>query len=314
MISFAPFSRPFAQAFRYGERQVAARKGFLLRKLQNGLPVYAEASPLPGHSRESLEEVERALKNGLRGQLPPSLRFALDSFSVLAGSHPVRSNALLPADGDARTQLEAFRAKGYTHVKLKLFADRWREQLEVLKEFPALYFRLDANLAFTPSALLELVSFLEKNSSLLERIDYLEEPYRGFWQSEEFQNAPLAFASDESGASPEAIRQLLEAPQAPSVFIIKPSVLGGLASIEPLVAHLKSAGKRAVFTSALETEIGRRALLAYLSGSAQEVAGLSTGFLFQENFLPDQACWEKTPSIGEQERQALAALPWESLP
>lgn len=321
-VSFAPFSRPLLTPFVYGHHSLANRHGFLLRLVTPEGTFYSEASPLPGHSTDTIAEVEKVLRERssqeiLHGEaeLPASLRFAVDALEAQgkAGTYPVRSNALLRWSGlaDARMQLLKLASAGYTHYKLKISAKNWEEQLALLEEFPKFVFRLDANLGLSAPILERLLKELQSRG-LASHVDYIEEPFAGVWSSDTFRDCAVALAADESAATSEAAFTLLKAANPPSVLIVKPTVMGGLASLAPVLKAFRAAGKRFVFTSAIETEVGRRSILAFLSQTPQEVAGLSTGSLFRENFLPDQALWTKIPSPGTAELAMLESLDWKA--
>jgi O-succinylbenzoate synthase len=321
-LAFAPYARPFTRPFSYGKYTLSSRTGFILRLSLEGNVFFSEAAPLPGHSTDALADVEKALSTHSCGtlmaaspdlQIPPSLRFALESLTAqsMPGTAAVRSNALVPkiTSGELRNSLSAAVKSGYTHCKIKVSPDSWSGQVDVLEEFPQLIFRLDANLSLAPQDLDKIVSDLSRRA-LLKQLDYLEEPFPGIWDQASFRGIPLALAADESAPSPLRAMDLLETANPPSVFIIKPSVAGGLFSLSESVECLKRAEKRVVFTSALETEPGRRSLLAFLSQMPHEPCGLSVGGLFEKNYLPDAPVWISTPGISAEEQRFLGSLPW----
>lgn len=323
---FAPFSRPLRAPFSYGNRTVGVREGFVLRKSVAGEFLYAEASPLPGHSIDTLAAVEQALRRASAAQLlvnspdqkdlPPSLRFALESLEPLRpGKFPVRANALLPWEGieKARARLEQIESAGFTHCKVKLSAQNLEFQLSLLEEFPRIRFRLDANLQLSAETLDRLIRLLGARG-LLSQVDYLEEPFCGVWEMSSFRDSPLPLAADESSPGPAQALELLEAANAPSVYIVKPTVAGGLLSLNPFFGKLKAAGKRVVITSALEMEPGRRAILTLLSQNQSEVSGLATGHLFRENFLVDLPLWSEIPAPSQKEAKFLGSLAWAKVP
>lgn len=296
-LHFAPYEREFAEPYRYGNTTLPKREGVVLRGESGGRVFYSEASPLPGHSLDTVASVLATLREG-----PPpfaataALGFGLAGLraqeSLAAFGAPIFSNALLPWRG-----LEATRAlaqaqiqAGYTCLKLKILESALSEQLAFLREFPATKFRLDANGALSSAALAQL--FQNVNPA---QIDYLEEP--GQWDDPLLAAAPISLAADETAAMPRP---------AASVVVIKPTVHGSL----------RTRGQhRVIYTTTLEAEPGRRALIALLARSSnREIAGLSTGFLFRENFLPDQPRWDALPAIGAPEQAWLDSLRWEKMP
>jgi O-succinylbenzoate synthase len=323
-LTYAPFERTLLAPFRYGGKSISIRRGFVL---QRGALV-SEASPLPGHSLDTYEEVKAALGSypssrlfelaaGAHAAIPASLRFALEGLVALEspGHYPVRSNALLrwkPQD-EMLAELGQLGRAGYRSVKVKLPALGWEALLELIDASPSLQFRLDANLSFTATLLEKLTSELSKRS-LLSRVEYFEEPFVGVWNTESFRGHPFALAADETAPGAEAALRLLDSINPPTVFIVKPTVAGGLFSLKPFLAALHAARKKVVFTSTLEGEAGRRSLIAYLSRDPHLESGLGTGHLYLDNFLADQAEWARVPKPSPAEISYLAALPWRDCP
>jgi len=319
-LSFAPFDRPFTLPFIFGNQSVSQRRGFVLKREAAGRLFFSEASPLPGHSSDTVEDVKHALETGrLEGaSVPPSLRFALEGLTAqetCRGFRPVRANALIP--WGETSQLAAAVAKaaeaGYAVCKLKLPRSGWEAALPVLAAFPQLRFRLDANRGLGPDEFARLLDTLEKGG-FSRLIDYIEEPFTGVWDNRAFARAPVPLAADESAPDLRSARLLLEAPNPPACFVVKPTVFGGLASLDEGLQDLRAAGKRVILTSSLETEPGRRALIAYLATRESEVAGIATGFLFRESFVPDQPVFEKLPAFSKAEVAYLRALRWSVSP
>lgn len=335
-FSFAVYERNFTAPFRYGQETLASRRGVIVRRHNaDGSFVCSEASPLAGHSSDRLEEVIQILEHSSSEQLennliypeksadlPPSLRFALEGIAVQSENYgnfqPVHSNALLPWLGaeQTRSRFKILHREGYRTFKIKI-SDESISQIPIfLKSIPDTDWkvRLDGNRALSPA---QLAQFFREVSrlDLAGRIDYLEEPLAAEWQHPLLREAPLALAADESAGSPQAVLRLLETPNCPQVFILKPTVLGGLASVSPLASQLRRAGRRAVYTSTLETEPGRRSIIALLGREgAGEVHGLSTGFLFRTNLLPDAPLYGELPLISTEERHLWQALDWRGCP
>jgi O-succinylbenzoate synthase len=73
------------------------------------------------------------------------------------------------------------------------------------------------------------------------------------------------------------------------VYVLKPSILGGLKNTRHVVGKILVAGKKYTLTSALETEVGRREIvrIASLLPSTPLALGLATGDLFSDNYVPD---------------------------
>jgi O-succinylbenzoate synthase len=320
-LAYATYERAFARPFEYGGRRVTSRSGVLLRKRAVGGDLFSEASPLPGHSTDTLEEILGALGGtpleqllGATPGLPPSLRFGLEGFAALEspGHNPVASNALLRAEAEPNTdgQIERAVSAAYAVCKVKIRGGALRSLFELIRQCPPHFrFRLDANAGLSRNDFSSLCESL-REGGFLDRIDYVEEPFPGVWEAADFRDCGIPLAADESAPSPEAASRLLAAPNPPSVFVVKPTVAGGLFSLAKRLDPLRAAGKRIVFTSALEAEAGRRALLAFLSLGPSEVAGLSTGFLYDKNFLADRSSWKTVPEPDAAELAYYESLRW----
>lgn len=310
---FAPYERKLSSPFRYGSLSFTTRRGFLLRRQTPAGTVHAEATPLPGHSRDTYEQVKEALESS-NAELPPSLAFAYECLAELSNphfAHPVRSNGLLTLGGalETTTRMRLLLEKGYSHFKVKVTPERISDLLFLLKEFPEVRYRIDANLSLNPKLLESLIASLEKEK-LTKLVDYLEEPFAGVWNKKEFADGPLALAADESAPDQDAMIRLCSSANPPSVFILKPSVQGGLQTISTTIETLRSKSIRGIVTTALEVEPGRRGIISFLSRRRYEVAGLSTGFLFQDNYLADCPEWLSLPTPNSLENAWLDSLPW----
>jgi o-succinylbenzoate synthase len=307
----------------YGERALAERRGFCLRLESREGVFYSEASPLPGHSRETLEEVEEALRAATAQALwedpsnrlfPPALRFGLEGLALQKErpwKNPVRAAALVPWLGPEKTAA-AIREKidrGFQTVKLKLFSHTVEETLETMRQFPRTRFRLDANRALTEDALRSLFRGIERDGT---EIEYLEEPLP-HWRHELLKNPPVPLAADECAADPQFWGALLR-PDGPSVFVLKPTVCGGLASLARKAERLKEAGKKIVYSSSLEAEPGLRSLIHFSSLEAEAATGLATGFLFEKPYFQDLPLRESPPAPSPEEISWLEGLSWREAP
>ncbi|MDX1642118.1 MAG: hypothetical protein R3220_10495, partial [Balneolaceae bacterium] len=67
MLQLFEYELPFRSAFKTGSSVFKDRKGILLHYKNDAIDIVTEASPLPGFSNESFEEVRRALLNQKEG-------------------------------------------------------------------------------------------------------------------------------------------------------------------------------------------------------------------------------------------------------
>jgi O-succinylbenzoate synthase len=307
----------------YGDRALAERRGLCLRLESQEGTFYSEASPLPGHSWETLEAVEEALRVSTTKALleepsnslfPPSLRFGLEGLVLQkerAWKNPVRAAALVPWLGPEKTTaaIRGMAKRGFHTVKLKLFSHTVEETLETMRQFPETLFRLDANRALTEEALRSLFRGIEKGGV---QVEYLEEPL-SHWRHELLKNPPIPLAADECAADPQFWGALLRA-GGPAVFVLKPTVCGGLLSLARKAERLKEAGKKIVYSSSLEAEPGLRSLIHFLSLEAETDTGLATSFLFEKPYFEDLPVRDRPPQPSTEELAWLETLDWRRIP
>jgi O-succinylbenzoate synthase len=313
-IFFAKYKRKLKTPFRFGNQEIQFREGFIFKKEEGGGKSYSEAAPFLGHSVESLEEVENALEKMdshefLSMENPfASLLFAADSLNNSRILQAVPSNALFPIIdfSSALERYEILAEQGYTTFKIKIFPQNFSLVLEFLKniEGSTNTFRLDANGSLLEShlkVLKDAVPHFRKNL-----IEYIEEPMAN-WQSPILENYPISLAIDESQ------KNLPEANELANTIIAKPTAIGGRRELSDFLEKHKN--KKVVFTSCLETEIGRRSLIKLFSEQNPLLpSGLSVGNLFQENYLPDVPVFKNIPSHNPQEALWLASLQWREMP
>ncbi len=239
----------------------AAREGVLL-ELSDGDAglAYGEASPLPGFSRESLEEVvnrvvgfpwaslrvPRQVDDLRELSIPePSLRFAIESalLSLLArqsgstlpellasGVPPVVATSVLIGSvggDDLLVRASGAAERGAASVKVKANASELVQHCDRLAELrqrlgPILEIRLDFNGTLAHLSRQEIVDALEPLSQL--NVAFVEEPWGGP-RLLELGKLPVPWFADESLADPHLSEALQACPDAGG-FVVKPSLLG----------------------------------------------------------------------------------------
>ena len=276
------FKIPFTKPIALKGREYANREGILLE--QDGQ--WAEASPLPGFSSETIEEVIAALRG--EQAVPASLQFALQSLEEPI-TEPIKVpwNGLLLGDREqVLANVETCVQSGCRAAKLKVGRQDLEVEIgrvkEVRKRLPAqVRLRLDANQAWS---LDEAVMFFQATNGL--DLEYVEEPLQDARLLEElFSQTGAKYALDETllGAKLSDESCLDPWPNA-AALICKPTILGGRKSVEGLAGS----GKPIVFSSAFESGIGvvRIAQLA-AEFSPQLAAGLDTLDWLSEDLLLD---------------------------
>jgi o-succinylbenzoate synthase len=195
-------------------------------------------------------------------------------------------NALI-GDGDARhAQVAASRAmdEGFACIKMKVAARDLEEDIDrvtmVRDTIGAdALLRLDANGGWTRKQSERAIHLLESMN-----IEYIEQPLgpddidglTGL-----AADSPIPIAADESLRNAEDIEILMDS--AIPVFILKPMALGSVAQLRSLARRLHSSAKKVIFTSFIDSAIGRAAamhLAASLPFSKDYYHGFATGAMF----------------------------------
>jgi O-succinylbenzoate synthase len=316
-----PFTKPFSIA----SGTFSKRKGLYLRFNKNGIIAWGEAAPLPGFSNETLSDVNNQLKShhteinelfertfSLESiqsylnstDLGPALQFAIYTlaatwlaqnqrqslhdylFSKPKSTIPV--NAVLGLEEQNIMQrLDQFAAQGFKTLKIK--ADHQTGRListleKIRKEYPQFSIRIDANQSWSAEQAADCLQRIEDYS-----IEYCEEPLEnpdGGKLEKLGSKTKVAIALDESLAGTFS---LSEAAGLASVLILKPTILGIKALPGNISEQTKTHSKKIIFTTALESGIGRlmAASLAAGRGSSDSAHGLGTGDLLKNDIWSD---------------------------
>lgn len=271
------FKIPFTKPIAFKTRQHSFREGILIE--QGGQ--WAEASPLPGFSAETIEDVIAALRGE---QSPPaSLQFALQSLA-----EPITDEIKVPWNylllGDEQQVLEdtehCVQAKCRA-AKLKVGRNDLQSEIELVKvvreRLPDhVKLRLDANQAWSFE---QAVTFFQAMQDV--DLQYVEEPLKNSRLLEDLHSQTGAsYALDETLLHDSCLDPWPNA----AALICKPMILGG----HDAVLCLKKTGKPIVFSSAFESGVGiaRIAQLA-ASFSPERAAGLDTLDWLSEDLLID---------------------------
>ncbi|MFN3189704.1 MAG: o-succinylbenzoate synthase [Aureliella sp.] len=251
------------------------REGVLLER--DGY--WAEASPLPGFSRESIGDVISALRGE---QTPPaSLRFAWTQLET-----PIKAPIEVPFNrlllGDANTILDSLKqpsAASCPAVKLKVGRGNLHSELQLVRRVrdrlpQNTQLRLDANRAWTFEQAQEAAEHLSGID-----LDYIEEPLTEPGRLEELHKLTgLRYALDETLIEGT---NLSDWPNAVAM-ICKPTILGG----RDAILRLADTGKPVVFSAAFESGIGIAHIVQLASEFSPHLpAGLDTLDWLSEDLL-----------------------------
>ncbi len=285
-LSYRRYCLPFGQVRRTAHGPWRERDGLIVR-LEDpaGRFGLGEVAPISAQGTESLAEAEAVLAR-LGGMVSEGTLAAIDerhgcvrfglACAMDAGPAGVPAArrlavaALLPAGREALAAAERARNDGYTAFKWKVGVLAGAEELAMLDDLLARLpegtrLRLDANGAWTgreagrwltrcaerPIEFIEQPCLAEASAGLDERRradDLLLGLARDY---------PTAVALDESVTGIASLRSWLERGW-PGVFVVKPALAGPPAEVLALLAAHEA---DVVFSSALETAVGRRAAL-----------------------------------------------------
>lgn len=232
--------------------------------------------------RFAIETALKDLENGGKRILYPS--------SFTKGERGIPINGLLWM-GDyhfMEKQLMQKLALGYNCIKMKVGAIDSEKELNLLRKIrqlaPNITLRVDANGAYLPTNVMPL---LQTYKSL--NIHSIEQPIKaGQWENMATlcKKTPLPIALDEEliGINNLEEKKSLLDTICPQFIILKPSLLGGLASSLEWISLAEERGIGWWITSALESNIGLNAIsqwTATLPLTMQQ--GLGTGTLYTNN-------------------------------
>ncbi|WLI77827.1 o-succinylbenzoate synthase [Kosakonia sp. H02] len=251
------------------ERRLKTRDGLFVHLQENGHEGWGEIAPLPGFSRETLDEVQPVVIDWVRGWLdgassplpaPPSAAFGLSC--ALAELHdalpqPADYRAAMLCTGDPDelfATLAALPGEKLAKVKVGLY-EAVRDGMVVnllLESIPDLHLRLDANRAWTPLKAQQFAKYV--NPEYRARIVFLEEPCQRREESLAFaQESGIAIAWDESLRDEDFS---FEHKQGVSAVVIKPTLTGSLQKVQQQVAQAQALGLTVVISSSVESSLG----------------------------------------------------------
>ena len=306
------------------------REGLLLTSNYMPFSVYGEAAPLPDFSKETIDDIEAQVRekfqvidryfmqdNGYDNwnafaaslDLPPSLRFGLDTFlfdrlskyeklplsQYLSKSSPscVRVNALLRETEPEEVIKEArqYWNQGFRTIKLKVdddFAKTQRILTDLRSGFPEAHLRIDANQLWKVDQAIKNLQSLESLN-----IEYCEQPVKVadmLMQNEICMKCSIPVAADEAARSIKEIEILIEN-NAADLLVIKPMLIGSFDELFRIAEIAKAHGIELVFTTSFEAGIGRVATahLAAALGSTRFAHGLATGKMLMNDFVEEDS-------------------------
>lgn len=324
MLNFYNYKIPFQTPFSISGAVYEFREGVIVEFDHEGIQAFGEIAPLPGFSDFSLDQVisvlqlnKEPLENALiKGEFSqffyvlsqihniPSLKFGLDTlyhdylskqkgvslaeylFPELSASK-VSSNGVLSIK-DVRSSLNTATKmiqSGFKTLKVKVGRD-FEKEFQLLKtlrsEHPSVQIRIDCNQSWSFD---EAVSNLSQLHPL--NIEYCEEPLI----SKDVhllrllkKETSIKLAADESIRNKKDA-ETLSVQNGFDVFVLKPMMIGSFSEIYVTKQQANSHYIDMVFTTSLESKIGRiiTAILALGWGAKKYAHGLATGSLLSHD-------------------------------
>ncbi len=337
MLKLYTYRIPFNSAFSSAGNVITHREGIILvyQDQDSGIEAYGEAAPLPVFSEESFEEVkevlllnkdhlQEAIKHGngretlrLLNQIHqfPSLSFGIDTLLydfaakrsnkslvqyLFPGYHSsIQANGTLPHGNKSVTlsKADALVGEGFTTLKVKVGRD-FDNELSILRSLrqkhPDIHIRIDANQIWTVDEAIANLTALEELD-----IEYCEQPVgkKNITDLKKVTEASsVKIAADESVRNKKAISELTEV-HAADLFIFKPMLMGTFNDIFVTNELADTHTIETVFTSSLETSVGRAAVAAISAGlgKPERAQGLATGSFLKYDVVSEN--WLNFPVI-----------------
>ena len=334
MITVHEYSLPFKSEFQSASGRYSHREGLILTYTHPALGFFStEAAPLPGFSPESYNELrsesetivkdfhslltphtEIADLNTYLTQIEPlpSLQFALSLIGLFHLSGFNKGPDWFPRFTSPKKELQINDVigimgeqefhhaitesieQGFRTIKVKCsypFGYIPRMLRHYSEKYPGLRFRVDANQSWPVRALEE---FPDAFTNV--RLEYIEEPCRNT-QSILYQYPDLPVAYDESIQGIKGLDSLLSL--SPDRYIvIKPALFGNIFALAETILKYRSTGNRVVFSTLLESAIGRSLilLLATTLGDHDLAHGLHTGKFFGRDLIQSGNSLSEPPS------------------
>lgn len=288
----------------------------------NTAPYYGEAAPLEGLSidfHESFENMLNEVCKHISYYLQcthlirlryPSIAFALECIneqiqqknnSILFQSNFTKDNKGIPINGliwisETDVMIQQIHEKienGYTTLKLKIGANNFEQEVEVLSwirsKFSSqnLHIRLDANGAFNTNDWEYKMKRLSKFS--IHSIEQPIKPGQFELMKQICKNDIIPVVLDEELINIVTKDEKIELLQyiKPQYIILKPTLHGGISGSEEWIDIANNTNISYWITSALESNIGLNAIAqwtATLPNAYTCIHGLGTGQLYTNNF------------------------------
>lgn len=309
MIEILPYNLEFNQTIRTSRGSMNSHQIRILRVIWNGKVGYGEAAPLPGLSRDQVQDIDQWYIKYLQDEGPaindscfehlPSLQFAFESATMLwddQAPNQIPINGLVWMDHPENMLKEAIikAEEGYEVIKFKVGAFDLDAECRMLESFRKKFssfkkvIRLDANGAYSPDDVKKILKEFIRFD--VHSIEQPMKPEFDEMMAELVSETSFSIALDESLISPQLHKfNYLKRVGCP-MLVLKPTLLGGFKETSAWIKAAESVNTKWWITSALESQIGLGAIANFISPlNPQFAQGLGTGKIYRNNFMAE---WE----------------------
>ncbi|HEV3269943.1 MAG TPA: enolase C-terminal domain-like protein [Candidatus Rhabdochlamydia sp.] len=249
-------------------------------KDSNHQEAWAEIAPLPGRSKETIDEALNQLIHVLKGKktsyLYPSISFALATALKQLSFPPIPICALLSGSKqEIMQQALLAEQKGFSSVKIKISQLSLEDAFTLLDQLRKIFsLRVDANQCFSFQ---EAIHFFGQFPSLA--FDFIEEPT---WETSRLADFSHPFGLDETlEKNPNFMFENLVNCKA---IVVKPMIQGFFAT-KKLMKRLEKKRMKLIFSSCYESGLGLMQIAHLAMQTKLYPLGLDTQSLFTEDIL-----------------------------
>lgn len=243
---------------------------------------WAEISPLPGRSLETLDDALMQLISVLKGK-EPSFLFPSVSFALTAGLKqlyfsPIPICAFLSGSKE-EIYAQAFLAKqkGFSSAKVKISQLSLNDAFDVLQTLRKIFLlRVDANQSLSFKDAMSFFSQFPRDA-----FDFIEEPT---WETHQLASFSHPFGLDETiERKPDfKFEHLINC----KAVVVKPMIQGTFV-LKSLIKRLKKRKVKLIFSSSYESGLGLMQIASLATQMTKELypLGLDTQSVFIEDIL-----------------------------
>ena len=224
---------------------------------------WGEIAPLPGRSKETIEQARDQLlkifsKGKVEEELFPSVQFGLESaLSPICSITAAPLYAFLNGtSAEILRSAESAFSNGFTVAKVKISSLSMVAAIDLIHSLKDRFrLRVDCNSAFTFKEAVSLFSHFDPST-----FDYIEDPT---FEISRLADFPFPFALDETVFNFRSLP--IETYSHLYGFILKPTLLGGKKGCAPFVHYAQKHNLKVVFSPTFESGLGLLQILSVAS-------------------------------------------------